>query len=331
MKETPTSAVNRDDDSLGSPAIKLFKPVTPPRKLGMKCPPSLRNRVQSTCLDDAAHLKTYMRLWVLVEVLLLFHDQFLIPRGGFATFVYPQLVAFALAFLVPNGWTFAAAFLARSAMYFAQMPAIWESNYWATLADLAFVVNSIAAPDRHAIRQSAAPVRTIVGLFYFGSGFWKMNTAFLSPKVSCACIYMASLFGMAPVVPTQLAQWAIRGRVGDVRRQHTAWCNRLRAARGDGVVSVGRPGRDARPSTGRAFPQKYGTPSKNRQCRTTYGSPILRLRRVTTWVNGHQRNIAVLANKSSRRQQPSVHADVDAEHRPRDTKHQFLHQQAIPR
>ena len=67
MKETPTSAVSRDDDSLGSPAIKLFKPVTPPRKLGMKCPPSLRNRVQSTCLDDAAHLKTYMRLWVLIE------------------------------------------------------------------------------------------------------------------------------------------------------------------------------------------------------------------------------------------------------------------------
>ena len=89
MKETPTSAVNRDDDSLGSPAIKLFKPVTP-RKLGMKCPPSLRNRVQSTCLDDAAHLKTYMRLWVLVEVLLLYHDQFLIPQGGFSKFVYPH-------------------------------------------------------------------------------------------------------------------------------------------------------------------------------------------------------------------------------------------------
>ena len=60
MNETPTSAVNRDD-SLGSPAIKLFKPVTP-RKLGMKCPPSLRNRIQSTCLDDAAHLKTYTQV-----------------------------------------------------------------------------------------------------------------------------------------------------------------------------------------------------------------------------------------------------------------------------
>ena len=66
MKETPTSAVTRDDDSLRSPAIKLFRQVTP-RKLGMKCPPSLRNRIQSTCLDDAAHLKTYMRLWVLIE------------------------------------------------------------------------------------------------------------------------------------------------------------------------------------------------------------------------------------------------------------------------
>ena len=82
MKETPTSGVSaRDDDSIGSPAIKLFKPVTP-RKLGVKCPASLRNRVQSTCLDDAAHLKTYMRMWVLVEVLLLFHDPWLIPRGG---------------------------------------------------------------------------------------------------------------------------------------------------------------------------------------------------------------------------------------------------------
>ena len=111
MKETPTSAVNRDDESLGSPAIKLFKPVTP-RKLGIKCPPSLRNRVQSTCLDDAAHLKTYMRLWVFIEVMLLFHDPFLIPRDAYVNYVYPQLAAFALAFLAPNGWTFAAAFLA---------------------------------------------------------------------------------------------------------------------------------------------------------------------------------------------------------------------------
>ena len=96
-----TSAVSRD----AGPAIKLFKPVTP-RKLGIKCPPSLRNRVQSTCLDDAAHLKTYMRLWVLIEVMLLFHDPWLIPQGGFATFVYPQLAAYAFAFLVPNVWTF---------------------------------------------------------------------------------------------------------------------------------------------------------------------------------------------------------------------------------
>ena len=105
MKETPTSAVNRDDESLGSPAIKLFKPVTP-RKLGIKCPPSLRNRVQSTCLDDAAHLKTYMRLWVFIEVMLLFHDPFLIPRDAYENYVYPQLVAFALAFLVPNSWNY---------------------------------------------------------------------------------------------------------------------------------------------------------------------------------------------------------------------------------
>ena len=76
MKETPTSAVSRDD----SPAVKLFRPVTP-RKLGIKCPASLRNRVQSTCLDDAAHLKTYVRLWVLVEVMLLFCPVPLTVRG----------------------------------------------------------------------------------------------------------------------------------------------------------------------------------------------------------------------------------------------------------
>ena len=50
MKETPTSGVSARDDS---PAIKLFKPVTP-RKLGIKCPASLRNRVQSTCLGRGA-------------------------------------------------------------------------------------------------------------------------------------------------------------------------------------------------------------------------------------------------------------------------------------
>ena len=92
MKETPTSAVSRD----AGPAIKLFKQVTP-RKLGIKCPQSLRNRVQSTCLDDAAHLKTYMRMWVLVEVLLLFHDPWLIPRGGYATLELRRVLAEARA------------------------------------------------------------------------------------------------------------------------------------------------------------------------------------------------------------------------------------------
>ena len=55
---------------------------------------------------------TYVRLWAATELLLLFHDWFLVPH---VAYVYPQVVLFAAAFYAPHPHTLAAATAARVA------------------------------------------------------------------------------------------------------------------------------------------------------------------------------------------------------------------------
>ena len=47
-----------------------------------------------------------------------------------------------------------------------------------------------------------------MGLFYVGAGFWKINTSFLSPRVSCGSVYVASMLYFLP--PSLTPTWFVK-------------------------------------------------------------------------------------------------------------------------
>lgn len=139
--------------------------------------------------------RCYVRLWTLTEAALHVHDAFLIPHAGWA---YAQAVLFAAAFLRPTPLVSCAAVLARVAMYAVQAPFIWDSCVWSLFTDLTFVASTLVFREDGAVRACADLIRIQMGLFYIGAGFWKINSAFLDPHVSCAPIYVASLISYVP-------------------------------------------------------------------------------------------------------------------------------------
>mmetsp|Transcript_17159 Transcript_17159/g.52784 ORF Transcript_17159/g.52784 Transcript_17159/m.52784 type:complete len:552 (+) Transcript_17159:1253-2908(+) len=134
----------------------------------------------------------YARLWAATELLLLHHDQFLIPHAYYA---YAVAVGCAAAFVAPGPRTLGAAMVARVVMYAVQAPAVWDSCYWVNIVDVLFLFHLAAGP---ADVRAAASTRLHMGLFYVGAGFWKLNTAFLDPARSCAGIFVVSLLAMLP-------------------------------------------------------------------------------------------------------------------------------------
>ena len=47
-----------------------------------------------------------------------------------------------------------------------------------------------------------------MGLFYVGAGFWKINTSFLDPRVSCGSVYVASMLHFLP--PSFTPTWFVK-------------------------------------------------------------------------------------------------------------------------
>jgi hypothetical protein len=112
--------------------------------------------------------------------------------------------------------------LVRVAQYCVQAPMIYEAYYWANLTDLAFVAGALTpsgqapstgsnrmacwihsthvlllvvlshCPLKAVIHECSDLIRKMMGLFYFGAGFWKLNTSFLDPRVSCGTMFVAS-------------------------------------------------------------------------------------------------------------------------------------------
>ena len=105
------------------------------------------------------------------------------------------------------------AMMVRVAQYLAQSPFIWESCHWANATELAFVAVLLLCPLDAVVRESQHLIRTMMGFFYVGAGFWKMNSSFLDPTVSCGSVYVASLlatFVPAPLRPEWLVTPALR-------------------------------------------------------------------------------------------------------------------------
>ena len=123
-----------------------------------------------------------------------------------------QAVLFAAACVHPSRSLLSAAVLARVAMYFQQAPNIWDSCVWACLTDLVLVWSALCCRTEAVIGECSDTIRIQMGLFYIGAGLWKVNTAFLNPRVSCASIYVASLAARLPgaFTPGWLVHHAIR-------------------------------------------------------------------------------------------------------------------------
>ena len=125
-------------------------------------------------------------------------------------------------FLVPAAWHMAvmAALLAAAAAtaradvfkatlvwrllgHWACAPYAFESSQWSVYADLATLVALLLTTnDNDAVRAATPAVRTMFGVFYFAAAWWKVNTSFLDPSISCAPILVLQL--VAAYVPAAL-------------------------------------------------------------------------------------------------------------------------------
>ena len=63
-------------------------------------------------------------------------------------------------------------------------------------------------PGSQVIPSCEDLIRTLMGLFYVGAGFWKINTSFLSPRVSCGSVYVASMLYFLP--PSLTPTWFVK-------------------------------------------------------------------------------------------------------------------------
>lgn len=159
----------------------------------------------------------YSRLWALSEIVVNHGTMFLSPGcEAFSAaecastpwwFIF-EMVLWVAVLVRPTRATVTLSMLTRVAQYRMQSPFIWESCHWADATELAFVAVLQLCPLEAAVHEAAGLVRTMMGLFYIGAGFWKMNTSFLDARVSCGSIYVASL--LATFLPPALRpEWLV--------------------------------------------------------------------------------------------------------------------------
>jgi len=103
-----------------------------------------------------------------------------------------------VAILHRSSATMVLAMLMRNLIRAGKLPYIWDSEIWAFSTDAAVVLaccrKGFRTEDGDKAIQAAAPiVRTLLGMFYFAAGFWKINSSFLDSRVSCGSIFTASL------------------------------------------------------------------------------------------------------------------------------------------
>ena len=156
----------------------------------------------------ADNFAAYARLWLLTEGMLHLRQPFLVPDGWR---IYWQLAFYAVAAFRPARLSLGIAMCLRVTMFIVQAPMIWDSSIWANFTDIA-VIGALCVVQREQIVASCSDlIRVQMGLFYLAAGFWKINTAFLAPSVSCASVYVASLLAYLPeaLLPTRLVELAL--------------------------------------------------------------------------------------------------------------------------
>ncbi|KAL1514770.1 hypothetical protein AB1Y20_003856 [Prymnesium parvum] len=132
----------------------------------------------------------YVRLWALAQLVEWNYGSLSAHRPLDAA----QLLLCALAALQPRRASLAAAaHLLRIANLPSRVPRAWDSEYFAALTDAAALLAVVRADAPHALRQAARHFRAQLCVFYLAAGLWKLNSAFLEPRYSCASVYLVQL------------------------------------------------------------------------------------------------------------------------------------------
>ena len=143
-------------------------------------------------------LGSYARLWAATECVGLVMQPFSIPDS---IWMLPALTAaLALIFVLPRRATLALAMVVRITMHATQAPMHFDSALWCMQTDLAVLLALALGGDLDG--TCGWVVRGQMSLFYLASGFWKMNSAFLDPRTSCASILFLQLLEYLPPLLT---------------------------------------------------------------------------------------------------------------------------------
>ncbi|EOD26211.1 Hypothetical protein EMIHUDRAFT_115140 [Emiliania huxleyi CCMP1516] len=157
-------------------------------------------------------LATYARVWALQRLvdMTLGGNQTLSVE---ATNAYLEALLFAilLAIVGVTGSVRAqlGTALCIAAVTFVKAPYVWDCDYWLLLTDLSLLVLFLAhrrsaskslrlepsAGERASLFAAASSlIQEQMGLLYVAAGFWKLNSSFLSPRHSCAPVFLLQLF-----------------------------------------------------------------------------------------------------------------------------------------
>ena len=155
-------------------------------------------------LPTNAPLCSYARVWAAHTMLQLQAQPFLFPDG---TRLPLRLAVCALA-LLPSPGSISSVLMLRNAARLAAMPFVWDSEFWLALTD-ASVLAALYSTRSTAVENDGLPhvgcwARRQLAICYAAAGFFKLNTAFLDPTVSCAPIFGLSLLERAPPVASWL-------------------------------------------------------------------------------------------------------------------------------
>ena len=145
-------------------------------------------------------LAPYIRTWCFAESANYAMQPFLVPAAWHMA-VMAALLAAAAA--TARADVFKATLVWRLLGHWACAPYAFESSQWSVYADLATLVALLLTTnDNDAVRAATPAVRTMFGVFYFAAAWWKVNTSFLDPSISCAPILVLQL--VAAYVPAAL-------------------------------------------------------------------------------------------------------------------------------
>ena len=149
-------------------------------------------------------LTAYARLWCATMAVHHIMTPTLVPHPHWDKV---HAVLLAVTFAKPTRFTLSCAISARLAMYIVQAPFIWSMCIWVLQIDLVLLGALILCRSDVVVPSCSGLIRTITSLLYMGAGFWKLNSSFLDPTVSCATVFAASL---ATRLPEQLTpSWLI--------------------------------------------------------------------------------------------------------------------------